>query len=438
LVVAALAAVAAWAAGPFTETPAQKGKRLFLSRTYSPPSFSGTAYKNAWKHWGIKERPAEKDYARLFNERYGLHPAPFPNDGLPMGLRFANGLLSKGITTDCLTCHGGSILGKSYIGLPNTAIDYTVLYAEMTGAPGFPAKEPFHFTRVRGTTEAGAMAVFLMSYRNPDLSLRLTPHDFGIHDDTLEDAPAWWLLKKKKTMYATGGGDTRSVRSLMQFMLSPLNAPSAFHKAEPDFKNIREYLLSIEAPKYPLPINRKLAAKGESLFKDNCARCHGTYGEKWTYPNKVIPLKVIGTDRKRFDGLTAKFGEHFNKSWFAHPYKGIATDGYQAPPLDGIWATAPYLHNGSVPTLYGMLNSKARPKIFTRSYRTGREDYDEKHVGWKVKTFDRAPDLKKLPALQQRKIYDTTQPGRGNGGHTFGDKFDDKERMAVIEYLKTL
>jgi hypothetical protein len=91
-----------------------------------------------------------------------------------------------------------------------------------------------------------------------------------------------------------------------------------------------------------------------------------------------------------------------------------------------------------VPTLYGMLNSKARPKIFTRSFRTGREDYDEKHVGWKVKVFKRAPNLAKMPALEQRKIYDTTKPGRGNGGHTFGDKFNDKDRMALIEYLKTL
>lgn len=434
----ALAVAAVWAAGPVIESPAQTGKRLFFTRTYNPPSMAAGAYENAWRHWGVKEKPAGKDYARLFNERYGLHPAPFPNEGLPMGLRFASGVLGKGITTDCLTCHGGSIFGKSYVGLPNTTIDYTALYSELAGPPGFPAREPFHFTRVRGTTEAGAMAVYLLGYREPDLGLRIVPRDFGLHDDLLEDAPAWWLLKKKKTMYATGGADTRSARSLMQFMMSPLNPPSAFRKAEPDFKYIREFLLSIEAPKYPLPVDRKLAARGEAVFKDNCARCHGTYGEKWSYPNKVVPLKVVGTDRRRYDGITQKFGEYYNKSWFAHPYKAIPSDGYQAPPLDGIWATAPYFHNGSVPTLYGVLNSRARPKVFTRSYRTGREDYDEKHVGWKVKELGRSPDLSKLPPLERRKVYDTNQPGRGNGGHTFGDKLAEKERMALIEYLKTL
>jgi hypothetical protein len=58
-------------------------------------------------------------------------------------------------------------------------------------------------------------------------------------------------------------------------------------------------------------------------------------------------------------------------------------------------------------------------------------------VGWKVEVLDKAPDPKK-PAIDQRRIYDTSQPGRGNGGHTYGDKLTDTERMAVIEYLKTL
>jgi hypothetical protein len=111
--------------------------------------------------------------------------------------------------------------------------------------------------------------------------------------------------------------------------------------------------------------------------------------------------------------------------------------GYQAPPLDGVWATAPYFHNGSVPTVYQVLNSKARPKVYTRSYRTEKEDYDPTRLGWKITVLDGSPDSK-LSGFERRKIYDTTQPGRGNSGHPFGDKLTDDERMAVIEYLKTL
>jgi hypothetical protein len=421
------------------ETAAERGKKNLLTRAYNPPTLPLSAYDNAWKHWGLKEKPGKQEYDKLFRERYGLHEAPYPNDGLPMGLRKGELILTKkpGLTVDCMLCHGGSIFGKSYVGLGNSTLDYHLFYEETSAAAPRKAKPPFVFTRVRGTSEAGAMAVFLLGHREPDLSLRFIRKDLDLKDDMIEDPPAWWLLKKKKRMYASAGSDQRSVRSLMQFMMSPVNGPEAFKKAEADFKDIREFILSIEAPKYPLKVDHKLAATGAELFKDNCSRCHGTYGEKWTYPGKVIPLKTIGTDPKRHEGLSKRFAEYYDKSWFAD-YKSMPSDGYQAPPLDGVWATAPYLHNGSVPTLYHVLNSKARPKISTRSFRTGQEDYDEKKVGWKVKELKEAPDPEKTPAHEARKVYDTTRPGCGNGGHTFGDKLTEQERAAVIEYLKTL
>ena len=111
--------------------------------------------------------------------------------------------------------------------------------------------------------------------------------------------------------------------------------------------------------------------------------------------------------------------------------------GYQAPPLDGIWATAPYLHNGSVPTIYHVLKSGERPRIFTRSFRGDALEYDQRGVGLKFRTLANAPDPS-LPAIDRRKVYDSTQPGRGNSGHTFGDRLTEEQRMAVIEYLKTL
>src|SRR5439155_3943243 len=130
----------------------------------------------------------------------------------------------------------------------------------------------------------------------PDLRLVKKQLDLGLRDDLCEDTPAWWLLKKKRTMYYTGGSDARSVRSIMQFMLTPLNPPSVFDREEPTFADIHAYLLTLEPPKYPFPIDRVLAAQGEALFTKTCARCHGTYGERWTYPNRVVPLHEIGTD----------------------------------------------------------------------------------------------------------------------------------------------
>lgn len=427
-----------------TSTPrppsAERGRDALLGRCYIPATLSRQAYDEAWKQWGLEKKPAPADYDRLFRERYGLHAAPFANDGLPMGLRIADRLfgLGKGIGQDCLICHGGSIAGKSYVGLGNASLDYQAFHEEMTAADGRARGTPFRFCNVRGTSEAGGMAVYLLGFREPDLKLRLKRLDLDLQDDLCEDPPAWWLLKKKKTMYHTGGADTRSVRSLMQFMLSPFNPPSAFTKAEDDFRDIRAYLLSLEPPKYPLSIDHDLARRGEHLFNDTCARCHGTYGTKGTYPNKVVAIEQIGTDRRRFDGITRKFGEYYQKSWFAQDYGPIQTEGYQAPPLDGIWATAPYFHNGCAPTVYHVLNSKARPKVFTRSYRTDLDAYDARRLGWKIDVLEAAAAAGKLPPIEARKVYDTTQPGRGNGGHTFGDRLSEAERMAVIEYLKTL
>jgi hypothetical protein len=418
----------------------QRGKKALLGKCYAPPTMTRRAYDETWKQWGVKEKPAPAEYDRLFRQRYGLHEAPYPNGGLPMGLRPASLPLGlgKGISMDCMVCHGGSIAGKSYVGLGNSSLDYQAFFEEMSAADGRAPRTPFHFCNVRGTNEAGAMAVYLLGYREPNLDRRLQRLDLDLHDNLCEDVPAWWLLKKKKTMYFTGGADTRSARSLMQFMMSPLNSPSDIKKAEADFKDIRAYLLSLTPPKYPLPIDRSLAAKGEELFRVNCAHCHGTYGDKWTYPNKIVALDKIGTDRSRFDGITQKFGDYYAQTWFNEDYPIRATAGYQAPPLDGIWATAPYLHNGSAPTVYHVLNSKSRPKLFRRSYRTDLDAYDAEKLGWKVEVLTEKPDPKKLSPIHYRTIYDTAQPGRGNGGHTFGDKLDEDERMAVIEYLKTL
>jgi hypothetical protein len=86
--------------------------------------------------------------------------------------------------------------------------------------------------------------------------------------------------------------------------------------------------------------------------------------------------------------------------------------------------------------VWHVLNSKARPNRFTRSYRTDEADFDKVKLGWNFTEVP--PPHPQWPARERRKVYDTSQPGRSNAGHTYGDKLSDAERMAVIEYLKTL
>jgi len=146
----------------------------------------------------------------------------------------------------------------------------------------------------------------------------------------------------------------------------------------------------------------------------------------------LIPQTIIQTDSllQAANYLNPQFINWFNKSWFSsgdHPAKLVPFNGYIAPPLDGIWITAPYLHNGSVPSLEGVLNSSIRPKYWSRDF--NKPQYDYENPGWKFIVNVEAND---------KSVYNTTLPGYGNQGHYFGDKLTKAERKAVIEYLKTL
>ncbi len=418
----------------------ERGRDIMFYHSLNPANWSLQAYDDAWKQWGVSEKPA--DYQKAFMERYGLHAAPFDNHGKPMGLIEASRFFGKGITNNCLLCHAGTVAGQTIVGLGNASLDLQSLFQDLSRADGMELQLPFQFSYVRGTIDPINPLAFLMQFRDADLKLQ-KPHPFHYSANICSDPPAWWLLKKKKTRDWTGPIDVHSTRIDMVNLLTPLNGSEYIQSQEGAFADIEAYLRTIEAPKYPFPIDEKLAARGRELFAETCARCHGTEGPDGKYPNKIVPLETIGTDRTLAAGNDAELLTFLNQSWFGRelgpdgkPLQFAEPYGYQAPPLEGVWATAPYFHNGSVPTIYHVLNSKARPKVYTRSYRTGREDYDAIKLGWKITVLEK-PSASTKSGFEARKIYDTTQPGRSNGGHLFGDKFSDDERMAVIEYLKT-
>lgn len=111
---------------------------------------------------------------------------------------------------------------------------------------------------------------------------------------------------------------------------------------------------------------------------------------------------------------------------------GSPNFAYKARPLDGIWATAPYLHNGSVPTLYDLLlPADKRPKSFAM----GTREYDPIKVGYRSDI--QAPGN----SFVYRTQGDDGQllPANGNQGHDYGAaKLSEADRLALLEYLKTL
>jgi mono/diheme cytochrome c family protein len=339
-----------------------------------------------------------------------------------------------------MVCHGGSIGGTSYVGLGNTQLDLKALLFELTIADGRrPPFSTFVVNSSRGTNNAGQIAAALLSLRNTDLSVRSFPLPLQVNLPEM-DTPAWWHLKRKRTMYYDGRTDARSVRTSMQFLLGEKSLAD-LKALEPAFRDLQAFLWSLKPPRYPFAVDSANAARGEAVFKQTCARCHGTYGPDGQYPNKIIPLETIGTDPARSLGLSDRLVAHYNKTWLG-AICPVNTEriGYQAPPLDGIWATAPYLHNGSVPTLHALLHSSSRPARFTRPPSTDFAHYDTNHVGWKfndVSAEELGSTARRSP-FQAKFIVDTARFGMSNRGHTFGDRLSDEERMAVIEYLKTL
>jgi hypothetical protein len=211
--------------------------------------------------------------------------------------------------------------------------------------------------------------------------------------------------------------------------------PDQLAAREGDFEDIAHYIRSIGPPCWSLTrLDAAKASRGEVVFNATCASCHGTHtGVSPGYPNLVIDRAEVGTDPIRAERFRSTEANYLNASWFGQPPL-TSTGGYLAQPLSGVWARAPYFHNGSVPDLLGVLELAERP---TRWKRAGSElsDYDTDRVGFRYETVDTAPDPN---TREGRLVYDTTRAGMGNGGHRYGEKLTDAERSDLLEYLRGL
>jgi mono/diheme cytochrome c family protein len=289
-------------------------------------------------------------------------------------------------------------------------------------------------------------AVVLVSHRNPftlawqDESALEFPPNLTVP----ADPPPWWRHSKKASHFANGmsRGDHRGTMILASSLCTDTAAEAS--QILDYFIDIQAWLDSLEAPAYPRAVDQTLAAEGAELFECHCAGCHGTYADDpatETYDNLLIPLDVIGTDPVMAGYAANQFS--YLEEWFEQSYFGTVTElatgepfvGYVAPPLDGIWASAPYFHNGSVPSIELVLDSNRRPAHWVR------DDFDSSNYDWQALGWPWSPrnyGQDDASIAERKYIYDTTKPGHRNTGHVFGDDFSDSERAAVLEYLKTI
>ena len=186
---------------------------------------------------------------------------------------------------------------------------------------------------------------------------------------------------------------------------------------------------------YPFEIDQIAAERGAEVYQTTCFECHDFSGAK---VGTVVPIDEIRTDQNRLNSYTQKLAElqqEYNKrpdgstyEWSLESFK--KTNGYANMPLDGIWARAPYLHNGSVPTLWALLQDESdRPTTFYR----GHAVFDKTDVGVRGDVTTAAG----RPAF----LFDTTVRGNGNQGHSglaYGTELSPEEKRDLIAYLKTL
>jgi mono/diheme cytochrome c family protein len=433
---------------------ARRGYDFLTKKAYLPPDFDQETIDAAWRGWPepLRSQAAKATLTErrsMTLARYGLSPRP---DDPTKPLQYVVDEDGRW-TMNCFACHGGSVPDGSvhdgqggsrvWPGAPNSRFALQTL-TEETRAIKPELEKPLSrmdlgsvfvpLGSTNGTTNAVMFGVVLMAYRDADLVVHKNrPLPRMVHHDM--DAPPWWHFKRKRMIYIDGFAE-KGPRGLMQFMLVPQNGPEQFQGWENDFRDVLAYIESVEAPKYPHAIDAKLADQGKVAFNRICAECHGTYGSGGTYPERRVPIEEVKTDRVRLDALTSAHRDAYGQSWFAHHGKLANVNdpgGYVAPPLDGVWASAPYFHNGSVPTLWHVLHPDQRPVVWTREG----EAYDEKRVG------PRVSELSDLPATatagwQRREYFDTRQFGKGNVGHDFPNQLSEEEKLAVLEYLKSL
>jgi mono/diheme cytochrome c family protein len=247
------------------------------------------------------------------------------------------------------------------------------------------------------------------------------------------DFPSIWLQGPREGMQLHWDGNNTRVQERNRSAAFGTGAfpPTLDRKS---LTRIENWLLTKGPDPFPYAINETLATRGKPLYAQYCSSCHGQSGTDFSgeFVGKVTPIGQIKTDRWRMDSYSDELCSAQNSLYagygderFSHFRK---TFGYANSPLDGVWLRAPYLHNGSVPTLRDLLEpATKRPSQFFRGY----DVYDPARVGF-VSNVASEGD-------KQFFSYDTTIDGNKNTGHEgkeFGTDLNSDEKDAIVEYLK--
>jgi hypothetical protein len=239
------------------------------------------------------------------------------------------------------------------------------------------------------------------------------------------DLPSLWNQRMRARMWLHWDGNNDSVEERNKSAAIGAGATPDSLDLE-SMRRIENWILDLKPPAYPSArIDTPAAAEGRRVWNQECASCHSVESP---LVGQVTSINNVGTDPERLNSFTADLARGMNTIGEGRPWRFThfrKTNGYANMPLDGLWLRAPYLHNGSVPTLRALLFPEERPAVFYRGY----DVYDWTNVGFVAS----GPE-----AEAQGVRYDTTLKGNSNAGHVYGAKLSRQDRERLLEYLKTL
>ena len=472
-------------------------------------------------------------------------------------LRNPDGSWSGRIGVTCHACHSGAANGKLAPGGGSSLQDLHLLLRDAAPLGYLPSLAALaNLTRTRGTNNASDIN---LAFIFPDEGVLPPDVLFGVlasGSTASMDTPAWWNMGHRPVKFVDGVFPMDAPRVDMVFytpffgLFGSLGGPIS--EAGQDWMrehgpDLNTWVDSLKAPAYPGTIDTALAEQGAVMFhtldlwapsrnnpvarppegNGSCASCHGAYAPRYVNdPNflatpalegqaaYITPQRIIATDPVRLETNDEAVQIAGANNFFGYPptagtendcgpqnredLRGDRELGYLAQPLYGVWASAPYLHNGSVPNVWEVLKPSDRKPLWRRKSKPARWDqvgrvimgydtrmsaYDAAKLGWKYDTIAcqnptwynpfPSPYLRCDPDddlllswydevltglygniilawnvlfpptltptdIENRKIYNVHMYGQGNGGHAFTSVLTDAERRALIEYLKTL
>jgi cytochrome c peroxidase len=448
---------------------------------------------------GIANWPAGQSVPR-FSRPMGFTAGTINSPAMRFRLEVANlscAACHAGVSYDAQ----GAPQMRVWLGLPNTSVNYQAFAIAVTRALGAAARDPQHFLAAlqalypqldrREFRTISGRVLPALSQRLAEIAATTPDYPLGFHggasglvnglgaskrmfgvlpvaavadDRGFTSVPDLSNLRLRSSAFWDGGyapaGKPRfqertaaeatdahyqEFAPIMNAVTTPVMGiePQIAVRSLPRVRQIAQFLRSYAPPRFPGAVDRERALRGREVFAQSCSRCHGEYSDGIDnvrlerFPNRLIAAERIGTDPLRARLVSDRLVTAFRRSPFAAGIDAAATGGYAAPPLNGLWATAPYLHNGSVPTLWDLLHPAMRPQRFW----VGGHALDFARVGIALR-----PDADGVrvyaPGYRpwaQPSFYDTREPGQSNQGHVFPfEHLTEAEKTDLLEYLKLL